>query len=172
MSKLDAGEYDAIILATSGLKRVELSERIKQEIDIDISLPAVGQGALAIECRADDEAVLALLKPLNDGQARIRLKAERALNRRLEGGCQVPIAAYAVIEKDAEQSHQKTLWLRGRVGSEDGTVLLKSDKRIELTGDQATREAQAEQLGIEVADELLSLGADSILAAIYADKKD
>ena len=172
LSKLDAGEYDAIILATSGLKRVELSERIKQEIDIDISLPAVGQGALAIECRADDEAVLALLKPLNDGQARIRLKAERALNRRLEGGCQVPIAAYAVIEKDAEQSHQKTLWLRGRVGSEDGTVLLKSDKRIELTGDQATREAQAEQLGIEVADELLSLGADSILAAIYADKKE
>ena len=172
LSKLDAGEYDAIILATSGLKRVELSERIKQEIDIDISLPAVGQGALAIECRADDEAVLALLKPLNDGQARIRLKAERALNRRLEGGCQVPIAAYAVIEKDDEQSHQKTLWLRGRVGSEDGTVLLKSDKRIELTGDQAAREAQAEQLGIEVADELLSLGADSILAAIYADKKD
>lgn len=172
LSKLDAGEYDAIILATSGLKRVELSERIKQEIDIDISLPAVGQGALAIECRADDEAVLALLKPLNDGQARIRLKAERALNRRLEGGCQVPIAAYAVIEKDAEQSHQKTLWLRGRVGPEDGTVLLKSDKRIELTGDQASREAQAEQLGIEVADELLSLGADSILAAIYADKKD
>lgn len=172
LSKLDAGEYDAIILATSGLKRVELSERIKQEIDIDISLPAVGQGALAIECRADDEAVLALLKPLNDGQARIRLKAERALNRRLEGGCQVPIAAYAVIEKDAEQPHQKTLWLRGRVGSEDGTVLLKSDKRIELTGDQAAREAQAEQLGIEVADELLSLGADSILAAIYADKKD
>ncbi|WP_028859662.1 hydroxymethylbilane synthase [Psychrobacter phenylpyruvicus] len=170
LAKLDAGEYDAIILATSGLKRVELSERIKQEIDIDISLPAVGQGALAIECRADDEAVLALLKPLNDGQARIRLKAERALNRRLEGGCQVPIAAFAVIEKDSEQSHDKTLWLRGRVGSEDGTTLLKADKRIKLTGDQAAREAQAEQLGIEVADKLLSLGADGILAAIY--KKD
>jgi len=176
LSKLDAGEYDAIILATSGLKRVELSERIKQEIDIDISLPAVGQGALAIECRSDDEAVLELLKPLNDGQARIRLKAERALNRRLEGGCQVPIAAYAVIEKDSEpsdqQTFQKTLWLRGRVGSEDGTILLKAEKRIELSGDQAAREAQAEQLGIEVADELLSLGADSILAAIYSDKKD
>ncbi len=176
LSKLDAGEYDAIILATSGLKRVELSERIKQEIDIDISLPAVGQGALAIECRSDDEAVLELLKPLNDGQARIRLKAERALNRRLEGGCQVPIAAYAVIEKDSEpsdqQTFQKTLWLRGRVGSEDGTTLLKAEKRIELSGDQAAREAQAEQLGIEVADELLSLGADSILATIYSDKKD
>ena len=176
LSKLDAGEYDAIILATSGLKRVELSERIKQEIDIDISLPAVGQGALAIECRSDDEAVLELLRPLNDGQARIRLKAERALNRRLEGGCQVPIAAYAVIEKDSEpsdqQTFQKTLWLRGRVGSEDGTTLLKAEKRIELSGDQAAREEQAEQLGIEVADELLSLGADSILAAIYSDKKD
>ncbi|MDY3306618.1 hydroxymethylbilane synthase [Psychrobacter sanguinis] len=176
LSKLDAGEYDAIILATSGIKRVELSERIKQEIDIDISLPAVGQGALAIECRSDDEAVLELLKPLNDGQARIRLKAERALNRRLEGGCQVPIAAYAVIEKDSEpsdqQTFQKTLWLRGRVGSEDGTTLLKAEKRIELSGDQAAREEQAEQLGIEVADELLSLGADSILAAIYSDKKD
>ena len=139
-------------------------------------MPAVGQGALAIECRSDDEAVLELLKPLNDGQARIRLKAERALNRRLEGGCQVPIAAYAVIEKDSEPSDQqifqKTLWLRGRVGSEDGTTLLKAEKRIELSGDQAAREAQAEQLGIEVADELLSLGADSILAAIYSDKKD
>lgn len=171
LGKLDAGEYDAIILATSGLKRVELSERIKQEIDIDISLPAVGQGALAIECRADDKDVLELLKPLNDGQARIRLKAERALNRRLEGGCQVPIAAYAVIEKDSENSHDKTLWLRGRVGSEDGTTLLKAEKRIKLTGDQAAREAQAEQLGIEVAEELLSLGADEILAAIYAEKK-
>lgn len=174
LSKLDAGEYDAIILATSGLKRVELSDRIKQEIDIDISLPAVGQGALAIECRSDDDAVLSLLKPLNDGQARIRLMAERALNRRLEGGCQVPIAAFAVIEKGAENddtgSHNKTLWLRGRVGSEDGTTLLKADKRIALMGNQADREAQAEQLGIDVADELLSLGADGILATIYNNK--
>lgn len=172
LSKLDAGEYDAIILATSGLQRVELSDRIRQEIDIDISLPAVGQGALAIECRADDQAVLELLKPLNDGQARIRLKAERALNRRLEGGCQVPIAAYAVIEKDSEQPNQKTLWLRGRVGSEDGMTLLKAEKRVALSGDQASREALAEQLGIEVADELLAKGADGILAAIYSDKKE
>ena len=107
LSKLDAGEYDAIILATSGLKRVELSERIKQEIDIDISLPAVGQGALAIECRADDEAVLALLKPLNDGQARIRLKAERALNRRLEARVvSVPSRSLSLCNwrRDAEQS--------------------------------------------------------------------
>ncbi|MUG32633.1 hydroxymethylbilane synthase [Psychrobacter sanguinis] len=174
LSKLDAGEYDAIILATSGLKRVELSDRIKQEIDIDISLPAVGQGALAIECRSDDDAVLSLLKPLNDGQARIRLMAERALNRRLEGGCQVPIAAFAVIEKGSENddtgSHNKTLWLRGRVGSEDGTTLLKADKRIALMGNQADREAQAEQLGIDVADQLLSLGADGILATIYNNK--
>lgn len=171
LGKLDAGEYDAIILATSGLKRVELSDRIREEIDIDISLPAVGQGALAIECRSDDEAVLNLLKPLNDGQARIRLIAERALNRRLEGGCQVPIAAFAVIEKEEANSHNKTLWLRGRVGSEDGTTLLKADKRIAMTGNQADREAQAEQLGIDVAEQLLSSGADSILAAIYSDNK-
>lgn len=170
LGKLDAGEYDAIILATSGLQRVELQDRIKQEIDIDVSLPAVGQGALAIECRADDDAVLSLLKPLNDGQARIRLKAERALNRRLEGGCQVPIAAFAVIDKNEADANDKTLWLRGRVGSEDGTTLLKADKRIALSGDQAAREAQAEQLGIDVADELLSLGADGILAEIYSNK--
>ncbi|PNK60884.1 hydroxymethylbilane synthase [Psychrobacter sp. FDAARGOS_221] len=170
LSKLDAGEYDAIILATSGLMRVELSDRIREEIDIDISLPAVGQGALAIECRDGDEAVLSLLKPLNDGQARIRLIAERALNRRLEGGCQVPIAAFAVIEKQSENSHDKSLWLRGRVGTEDGQTLLKADKRIALSGNQAEREAQAEQLGIDVADQLLSLGADGILADIYNNK--
>lgn len=170
LGKLDAGEYDAIILATSGLQRSELDHRIKEELDIDVSLPAVGQGALAIECRADDEAVLSLLKPLNDGQARIRLKAERALNRQLEGGCQVPIAAFAVIEKQSESSNDKTLWLRGRVGTEDGKTLLKADKRIALLGDQASREFQAEQLGIEVADALLSKGADGILAAIYSDK--
>lgn len=172
LSKLDAGEYDAIILATSGLKRIELSERIREEIDIDISLPAVGQGALAIECRSNDEAVLKLLKPLNDGQARIRLIAERALNRRLEGGCQVPIAAFAIIEKEADSDEKplpsKTLWLRGRVGTEDGQTLLKADKRIVLTGNQANREAQAEELGIEVANQLLNMGADSILSAIYS----
>lgn len=171
LSKLDAGEYDAIILATSGLQRVELNDRIREELDIEICLPAVGQGALAIECRSDDDAVLKLLKPLNDGQARIRLMAERALNRQLEGGCQVPIAAFAVIDTDeaaGASQHSKSLWLRGRVGSEDGQTLIKADKRIALIGNQADREVQAQQLGIDVAKQLLELGADKILQAIYA----
>ena len=193
LSKLDAGEYDAIILATSGLQRIALDDRIRSELDIDICLPAVGQGALAIECRADDADVLKLLAPLNDDKARIRLIAERALNRHLQGGCQVPIAAYAVLQKasasatdnDDNGSDSKdngsdnndndngnndagdTLWLRGRVGQEDGSEVLKSDKHVILTGSQAEQEAQANQLGIEVADMLLEAGAGEILAAIY-----
>ena len=178
LSKLDAGEYDAIILATSGLQRIELDERIRSELDIDICLPAVGQGALAIECRADDAEVLKLLAPLNDDKARIRLIAERALNRHLQGGCQVPIAAYAVLQK-TEASTTVTddnngnddagdiLWLRGRVGQEDGSEVLKADKQVTLTGSQSEQEAQANQLGIEVADMLLEAGAGEILAAIY-----
>ena len=166
LGKLDAGEYDAIILATSGLQRMELDERIRCELDVDISLPAVGQGALAIECRADDEAVLSLLAPLNDASSRIRLIAERALNKHLQGGCQVPIAAYAILDDATAQ-----LWLRGRVGSEDGNTLLKSERKLLLTGTQTEQEAQAERIGIEVAEDLLSQGADKILAAIYADDK-
>ncbi|MBP2279564.1 hydroxymethylbilane synthase [Psychrobacter sp. PL19] len=178
LGKLDAGEYDAIILATSGLQRIELDARIRSELDIDVCLPAVGQGALAIECRKGDAEILALLAPLNDDQARIRLIAERALNRHLEGGCQVPIAAYAVLHA-ADDSIDITnkyienddagnmLWLRGRVGQEDGSELLKSEKRIILSGSQAEREGQASQLGIEVADMLLANGAGAILSAIY-----
>lgn len=172
LGKLDAGEYDAIILATSGLQRIELTERIRGELDIDTCLPAVGQGALAIECREDDEEVLALLAPLNDAQARIRLIAERALNRHLEGGCQVPIAAYSVLHAaDATDFENDDagdqLWLRGRVGQADGSELLKADKRIALTGTQAEQEQQANQLGIDVAKMLLADGAGDILAAIY-----
>lgn len=171
LSKLDAGDYDAIILATSGLQRIHLEDRIKGELDIDVSLPAVGQGALAIECREGDEAILQLLAPLNDDQARIRLIAERALNRHLEGGCQVPIAAFAVLENknDSNGNNNQTLWLRGRVGQADGSVLLKAEKRIELHGSQSDKETQANQLGIEVAEQLLEKGAGEILAAIYHD---
>ncbi len=183
LSKLDAGEYDAIILATSGLQRIELDERIRGELDIDACLPAVGQGALAIECREGDDAVLQLLAPLNDNKARIRLIAERALNRHLEGGCQVPIAAYAVLQMadETEDDHAKNtengnnddgniLWLRGRVGQADGSELLKAEKRITLTGNQDEQETQANQLGIDVADMLLADGAGAILSAIYDTK--
>ena len=175
LGKLDAGDYDAIILATSGLQRIELDARIRGELDIDTCLPAVGQGALAIECRDDDPDVLALLAPLNDDKARIRLIAERALNRHLEGGCQVPIAAYAVLHTDTveKSAHYEnddngnTLWLRGRVGQADGSELLKAEQRVALTGMQAEKEEQANQLGIDVAKMLLEKGAGAILAAIY-----
>lgn len=183
LSKLDAGEYDAIILATSGLQRIELDERIRGELDIDACLPAVGQGALAIECREGDDAVLQLLAPLNDNKARIRLIAERALNRHLEGGCQVPIAAYAVLQMADETEDDRAkntengnnddgniLWLRGRVGQADGSELLKAEKRITLTGNQNEQETQANQLGIDVADMLLADGAGAILSAIYDTK--
>lgn len=166
LSKLDAGEYDAIILATSGLQRIGLQQRICSEIDIDISLPAVGQGALAIECRSDDSEILKLLAPLNDAQARIRLMAERALNRHLEGGCQVPIAAFALIEEQATTA--PSLWLRGRVGSTDGSLLLKAEQRVTLSDDQQQNEQLAEALGIEVAKQLLDKGARNILEEIYA----
>lgn len=172
LGKLDAGEYDAIILATSGLQRIELDARIRGELDIDMCLPAVGQGALAIECREGDAEILALLAPLNDEQARIRLIAERALNRHLDGGCQVPIAAYAVLHADNTSDYTNddkgnTLWLRGRVGQADGSALLKAEKRVMLSGTQAEQEEQANQLGIEVATMLLAEGAGDILAAIY-----
>jgi len=175
LGKLDAGDYDAIILATSGLQRIELDERIRSELDIDTCLPAVGQGALAIECRDNDADVMALLAPLNDDKARIRLIAERALNRHLEGGCQVPIAAFAVlhmadaadINSNSNDDNGDTLWLRGRVGEEDGSKLLKAEKRVTLTGTQDEKEQQANQLGIEVAEQLLAKGAGAILDAIY-----
>ena len=172
LGKLDAGEYDAIILATSGLQRIELDARIRGELDIDVCLPAVGQGALAIECREDDADVLALLAPLNHNKARIRLIAERALNRHLEGGCQVPIAAFAVLQAEGATDSDNddkgnTLWLSGRVGQSDGSELLKAERRITLTGSQEEQETQANQLGIDVATNLLDEGAGAILAAIY-----
>lgn len=160
LAKLDADDYDAIILATSGLKRLGLTERICHEIDTDISLPAVGQGALAIECRADDTDVLNLLKPLNHELSRLCVLAERAMNRHLQGGCQVPIAGFAVIEDDK-------LTLTGRVGSVDGNVLLKAQQTNALTDDAQENEHIANAMGITVAQALLAQGADDILKEIY-----
>ncbi|MDO4441054.1 MAG: hydroxymethylbilane synthase [Moraxella sp.] len=163
LAKLDAGEYDAIILATSGLQRLELDERIRHELDDSLSLPAVGQGALAIECRADDETILQLLAPLNDPPTRLCVLAERAMNRTLEGGCQVPIAGFATIDGD-------TLTLRGRVGSIDGTTLLKSQQSITLSHSTADEYA-AETLGENLAKDLLAQGADAILKAVYGSSQ-
>lgn len=163
LAKLDAGEYDAIILATSGLMRLGLQSRICHELDTDVSLPAVGQGALAIECRADDADVLALLKPLNHEPTRLCVMAERAMNRHLQGGCQVPIAGFATI-------HDGQIWLRGRVGSVDGRTLLKAEHHNALIHSQLADEQIVQAMGVVVAEDLIAQGADKILAEIYQDQ--
>jgi hydroxymethylbilane synthase len=153
LSKLDDGQFDAILLAAAGLKRLGMNERIRYELPPEVSLPAVGQGAVGIECRADDADTRALLAPLNDADTWDRVVAERAMNRRLEGGCQVPIAGYAELQGDE-------LWLRALVASEDGREVLRVEGR-------APR-GEAQQLGTGLGDQLLAKGADRILAAVYA----
>jgi hydroxymethylbilane synthase len=151
LSKLDAGEYDAIILASVGLMRLEMPERIRERLQPTDSLPAVGQGALGLECRAGDAAVLALIEPLSHRQTQVCVRSERAFNQRLMGGCQVPIAGYALLEGDQ-------LWLRGRVGRVDGQALLKDEIRGPVT--------DAEALGVALAERLLAAGADQLLAML------
>ena len=153
LGKLDDGQFDAIILASAGLKRLEMHERIRYDMPPKESLPAVGQGAVGIECRADDERTAHLLAPLSDPLTWDRVTAERAMNRRLEGGCQVPIAGFALLEEDGR------LWLRGLVASEDGKTVLRAE-------DRAPRE-NATELGIGIAESLLAQGADRILRELY-----
>ena len=152
LAKLDAGEYDAILLAAAGLKRLGLHERISALLPAELSLPANGQGAVGIECRLDDNELLSLLAPLEHPQTRQRVLAERAMNRALQGGCQVPIGAYAELEGD-------TLWLRGLVGFPDGSRIL----RAELRGTASEPEA----LGQALAEHLLTQGAAELLAEVY-----
>jgi hydroxymethylbilane synthase len=154
LAKLDAGEYDAIILAAAGLIRLGFAERIRSSISAEDSLPAGGQGAVGIECRTGDAEIHALLAPLHHRDTALRVTAERALNKHLNGGCQVPIACYAVLE--GEQ-----LWLRGLVGQPDGTQLLRAEQRAPV--------ATAEQLGVQVAEALLAQGAAAILQAVYGE---
>ncbi|MCO6055865.1 hydroxymethylbilane synthase [Pseudomonas sp. MOB-449] len=154
LAKLDAGEYDAIILAAAGLIRLGFEDRIRSSISVEDSLPAGGQGAVGIECRTADSEIHALLAPLHHRDTALRVTAERALNKRLNGGCQVPIACYAVLEGDQ-------LWLRGLVGQPDGCQLLRAEARAAV--------ADAEALGVKVADELLELGAEDILKAVYGE---
>lgn len=154
LAKLDAGEYDAIILAAAGLIRLGFESRIRDSISPEDSLPAGGQGAVGIECRTGDTEIHALLAPLHHRDTAVRVTAERALNKHLNGGCQVPIACYAVLE--GEQ-----LWLRGLVGQPDGTQLLRAEQRAPV--------ATAEQLGVQVAEALLAQGAAGILQAVYGE---
>ncbi len=154
LAKLDAGDYDAIILAAAGLKRLGFEQRIRGYLEPEVSLPAIGQGAIGIECRSDDDAVQSLIAPLADRDTTLRVQAERAMNERLEGGCQVPIAGYAVLEGDQ-------LWLRGLVGEPDGSRVL----RAEIRGPAE----QAVILGARLAEQLLEQGAGGILQALHAD---
>lgn len=152
LAKLDAGEYDAIILASAGLKRLGLAERIRAPLTPEQSLPAMGQGAIGIECRSDDVEIHDYLKVLHDETTSIRVTAERAMNARLNGGCQVPIAGFAEIRGES-------LALRGLVGSPDGSVLYRAEAESGL--------ADATALGERVADALLAQGADRILRELY-----
>jgi len=152
LRKLDDGQYDAIILAAAGLMRLEMHDRIASYIEPEVSLPAVGQGAVGIECRLDDAQTLALLAPLNHQQTSIRVTAERAMNLALEGGCQVPIGSYALLDGDQ-------VFLRGLVGSVDGTNII----RREISG----HADQAQQLGESLAQQLLDAGAKEILSEVY-----
>lgn len=154
LAKLDAGEYDAIILAAAGLIRLGFEDRIRSSISAEDSLPAGGQGAVGIECRSADADVHALLAPLHHRETALRVSAERALNKHLNGGCQVPIACYALLEDDQ-------LWLRGLVGQPDGGLLLRAEARA--------ASSDAEALGVRVAEALLAQGADAILKAVYGE---
>ena len=154
LSKLDNGEYDAIILASAGLIRLEMSNRISSRLPSDLSLPAGGQGAVGIECRTGDQTILDLLAPLNHVGTAHCVLAERAANRHLQGGCQVPIACFAELNPEGT-----VLYMRGLVGSIDGSTILRAD--IEGVVEQA------EQLGVQLAEQLLAQGAKEILAEVY-----
>lgn len=155
LGKLDAGEFDAIVLAAAGLLRLEMHDRIADFIDPVSSIPAGGQGAVGIECRSDDELIKQLLAPLAHQDTTIAVTAERALNRRLQGGCQVPIACYATLDREV-------IHMNGLVGSLDGSRILR------VQGTDLLENAEA--LGIRLAEELLDQGADEILKEVYGDE--
>ena len=156
LNKLDNGDYDALILASAGLIRLDMADRIASRLDTDLCLPAGGQGAVGIESRADDSDILALLEPLHHPQTACCVIAERAVNRRLQGGCQVPIACFAELNAD-----DQTLYLRGLVGSVDGKTLLETS----INGPASA----AEKLGESLADKLLAMGAGDILSAVMGN---
>ena len=151
LAKLDAGDYDAIILASAGLIRLALKERIRERLPFNVSLPAGGQGAVGIESRSEDLETLRLLQCLHHSETAARVTAERAVVNRLQGGCQVPIAAFAELSGE-------TLNLWALVGSLDGQTVYRSERSAPVQ--------EAEQLGVRVADELLQQGAAAILEAL------
>jgi len=153
LRKLDEGDYGAIVLASAGLIRLGLERRIRQRIPLEHSLPAGGQGAVGIELRAGDAEIAALLAPLQDEATARCVRAERAMNARLNGGCRAPVACYARYRGAGE------LWLRGLVGRSDGSEILRAEGRAP--------DADPETLGTRVAEDLMARGAADILAAIH-----
>jgi hydroxymethylbilane synthase len=156
LRKLDQGEFDAIILAAAGVKRLDLHARIKGYLAPEIMLPAIGQGALGIECRAADEPVLELIQPLDHSDTHLCVVAERAVSRRLYGDCQVPLAGHAELIEGK-------LFLRALVGRIDGSEIVHG----QISGPQAN----AEELGIALAEDLLSRGAKTLLEELMQDAK-
>ena len=154
LGKLDSGQYDAVVLAAAGLIRLGLAARIRHKLDHGLSLPAAGQGAVGIECRLADDRIRALLAPLHHEPTALCVRAERAMNAALQGGCQVPIAAFALL-------HGKQLQLRGRVGDVDGSQLLQAEASADASAPEA--------LGKQVADSLLQQGAGDILRRVYGN---
>jgi hydroxymethylbilane synthase len=154
LAKLDNQQYDAIILASAGLKRLALEDRIKQYIDTNLILPAVGQGAIGIETRSDDKQILEILSVLDDKHSRVCIEAERAMNKALQGGCQVPIACYS-------QLNNNILSLQGLVGRIDGSKIIKGKLEGSIT--------EAEKLGQELAKRLLDQGAKAILKELNGE---
>jgi hydroxymethylbilane synthase len=165
LRKLDEGRFDAIILAAAGVKRLGLEKRITEILPFEISLPAIGQGAVGIECRIDDDFINKVIAPLNHLETAVCVKAERAFLKKLEGGCQVPIAAYARIGQRARSAGQKTniypssLVLDGLVGSITGDRIIK--------GHIEGKTVDAEHLGVALAEDVLSQGAKEILDEVY-----
>ncbi len=149
LAKLDAGEYDAIILASAGLKRLGMGDRIRQSLPTEISLPACGQGAIGIECRVDDVEINEMLKALHHEETALCVTAERAMNAKLNGGCQVPIAGFAELENGE-------IFMRALVGNPDGSVIYRAEKRS----------VSAIEIGECIADDLLKQGAAEILKAL------
>jgi len=152
LKRLDEGAFDAIVLASAGLRRLGLADRIRHPLDMALSLPAAGQGAVGIECRTGDRDVLARIAPLDDPATHTCVRAERAMNAALQGGCQVPIGAHATLEGEG-------LMLDGLVGSVDGRVVLR-ELREGFADDP-------EALGRALAEDLLARGAGELLRALH-----
>lgn len=160
LRRLQEDNFDAIVLAAAGLERVNRTDEVTQFLPVEISLPAVGQGALAIECRADDEEMLALLSKFDHLPTRLAVTAERAFLHKMQGGCQVPIGAYATIDA-ASNEKQPLLALTGMVGSPDGQQLFKET----ATGHDPVA------LGVLVAERLLASGAGEVLAKVLEENR-